>query len=96
MTLQRDDVAKVASLARLRLPEEELLALGDQLAKIVHYIKQLGELNTDDVEPLAHPLEITNVFADDDLRESLPRESALANAPKRDDETYRVPAVLGE
>ena len=96
MSLKRHEVAKVAALARLHVPEEELVALGDQLNRIVGYIEQLGELNTDDVEPLAHPLEITNVFADDVLRESLPREAALANAPKRDEACYRVPPVLGE
>ena len=96
MSLQPTDVAKVAALARLRLPEQELAALGEQLVKIVDYIEQLGELNTDDVEPLAHPLEITNVLADDRLQESLPRDEALANAPKRDDACYRVPAVLGD
>ena len=96
MSLNADDVAKVAALARLRLPDDELSALGDQLVKIVGYIETLDELDTDGVEPLAHPLEVTNVFADDELRESLPRDAALANAPKRDDECYRVPAVLGD
>jgi len=96
MSLEANEVAKVAALARLRLPAEELAELGGQLAKIVGYIEQLNELDTEGVEPLAHPLEITNVFAEDELRESLPRDAALANAPKRDEACYRVPAVLGD
>ena len=96
MTLTRTDVEKVALLARLRLSEEELDAMTGQLARILDYVAQLGQLDTENVEPLAHPLELSNVFADDVLAASLDRDRALANAPKRDDECYRVPPVLGE
>ena len=68
----------------------------EQMQRIVGYVEQLNELNTDHVLPMAHPLDIHNVFAADVPGEHLPREAALANAPKRDDECYRVPAVLGE
>jgi aspartyl-tRNA(Asn)/glutamyl-tRNA(Gln) amidotransferase subunit C len=67
-----------------------------QLGRIVEYVEQLGELNTDDVEPLAHTLDLSNVFADDAFSTSLDRQQALANAPKQDGECYRVPAVLGD
>lgn len=96
MSLSRDAVQKVALLARLQLTEDELDTLTVQLAHIVDYVQQLAELNTDGIEPLAHALELQNVFAEDALCPSLPRELALANAPKRDDECYRVPAVLGD
>lgn len=96
MALDRSTVEKVTLLARLRLNEEELDQMTEQLGKIVGYIDQLNELNTDDVEPLSHAVELTNVFADDIVAPSLPREQALENAPKKDDAHYQVPAVLGE
>jgi len=96
MTLDAGDIAKVALLARLRLGEQESATMVDELGAIVSYIDQLNELDTDGVEPMAHAIEAVNVFADDEPAPSLPRESALANAPNRDDECYRVPAVLGD
>ena len=94
MELSRDDVAKVALLARLRLTPEELQTFTGQLNSIVGFVDQLGELDTKDVEPLAHGIDVRNVFRDDVLGPSLPREEALANAPKRNDEGFLVPAVL--
>ncbi len=96
MSLSRDDVEKVSLLARLQLSDEELDKLTEQLGQIVGYVEQLNELDTHQVEPMAHAVEIVNVFADDEVQPSLDREDALANAPKRDDECYRVPAVLGD
>ena len=96
MSLSRDDVEKVSLLARLRLSDDELDTMTDQLGKIVDYIDQLSELDTADVVPMAHAVELTNVFVEDEPRKSLDRDAALANAPKHDDECYRVPAVLGD
>lgn len=96
MSLTRDEVAKVALLARLHLNDAELDTMTEQLGQIVGYVDQLAQLDTSDVEPMAHALNLTNVFADDQLRPSLPREQALQNAPKQDGEFYRVPAVLGD
>lgn len=96
MGLTRDEVAKVSLLARLRFSDEELETLTAQLGQVVEYVRQLEELDTDAVEPMAHVADITNVLVADEPRPSLEREEALANAPKRDDECYRVPAVLGE
>lgn len=96
MSFSRDDVEKVALLARLQLSPSELSLMTDQLAQVVRYVEQLGELNTDQVVPMAHAMDVRNVFAADALQPSLPRHEALANAPKRDDECYRVPAVLGD
>ncbi len=94
MQLSPEVVARVASLARLRLTEGELDQLTRDLAQIITYVEQLDDLDTSAVEPLAHALELSNVFADDEPRPSLPREQALANAPKHDGECFRVPAVL--
>jgi aspartyl-tRNA(Asn)/glutamyl-tRNA(Gln) amidotransferase subunit C len=94
MSLSRDDVAKVALLARLRLSDEELARFTGQLNSIVDFVAQLQELDTRDIEPLAHGVEVRNVFREDVLQPSLSREDALANAPKRDAECFLVPAVL--
>ena len=96
MSLSRDEVKKVSLLARLQFTDDELDTMTGQLAQIVEYVEQLAELDTDDVQPMAHAVEAVNVFADDDVQPSLERDQALANAPKRDDECYRVPAVLGD
>ena len=94
MTLTPDDVAKVALLARLRLGSEELPGFTSQLNAIVDFVAQLQELPTEGVEPLAHGVEVRNVFRDDTRGPSLPREDALANAPHRDADAFLVPAVL--
>ena len=87
-------MAKVAILARLRIAPDELPRFTDQLNAIVGFVAQLGELDTADVEPLAHGVEVRNVFRDDVRGPSLAREDALANAPKRNAESFLVPAVL--
>lgn len=96
MSLSRADVEKVSLLGRLLLSEAELDTMTTQLTRVVGYVEQLAEVNTDGIQPMAHAVEMHNVFRADEQRESLPRDAALANAPKRDSECYRVPAVLGE
>jgi aspartyl-tRNA(Asn)/glutamyl-tRNA(Gln) amidotransferase subunit C len=96
MSLTRQEVEKVSLLARLRLTSDELDRMTVQMGQIVAYVESLAELNTESVEPMAHALDVANVFAADELRPSLPREAALANAPHHDREFYLVPAVLGE
>jgi aspartyl-tRNA(Asn)/glutamyl-tRNA(Gln) amidotransferase subunit C len=96
MAISREEVEKVALLGRLLLSEEELDRMTRQLGDILGYFDLLSELDTEKVEPMAHALEVSNVLRDDRARPSLDRESALANAPHRDDECYLVPAVLGE
>ena len=94
MSLSREEVAKVAILARLRLGAGELEMFTGQLNGIVDFVAQLQELDTTDVEPLAHGVEVRNVFREDVRGPSLPREEALANAPERNSESFLVPAVL--
>jgi aspartyl-tRNA(Asn)/glutamyl-tRNA(Gln) amidotransferase subunit C len=96
MSISRSDVEKVALLARLHLTDSELEMITGQLAQIVGYVDSLGEVNTEGIEPMAHAIEVANVFRDDRVAPSLPREEALANAPHHDDRGYLVPAVLGE
>jgi aspartyl-tRNA(Asn)/glutamyl-tRNA(Gln) amidotransferase subunit C len=94
--LTRQDVEKVWLLGRLRLTDAELDRMTEQLGQIVGYMALLAELNTDNVEPMAHAVEVHNVFRADEVRASLDRTEALANAPHHDGEFYLVPAVLGE
>ena len=96
MSLTRQEVEKVSLLARLQLTDDELTTMTEQLGQVIEYVHQLGELETDDVDPMAHAVELVNVLAADEVQPGLQRDQALANAPKRDDQCYRVPAVLGD
>ena len=89
-----DEVAKVALLARLRLNDQERQRYAEQLSLILEFIAQLGELDTEGVEPLAHGVDRTNVFREDKAYPALDREKALANAPQRSMQGFLVPAVL--
>lgn len=94
MALTGDQVRWVAHLARLELSEEEFQLFTGQLTRIVDFIDQLQQLNTEGVEPLAHALPIHNVFRPDEPAPSLSVDEALANAPARKGDFYSVPAVL--
>ena len=96
MAISRADVEKVSLLARLQLSEDELQRLTGELSQIVNYVDQLAEVHTDDVQPMVHAVEVTNVFAEDEARPSLPRDQALSTAPDHNQRGYLVPPVLGE
>ena len=96
MSLTREEVEKVSLLGRLQLTDAEVDKMATQLSQIIDYFELLNELDTEGVEPMAHAVELHNVFADDEPGMSLPRDLVLSNAPKRDEECYRVPAVLGD
>ena len=91
MAISRDEVLHVARLARLALNDEEIDRFGAQLNAILEAVGEVGELDLADVEPTAHPLDLVNVWADDEPQESLPVEDALANAPDREAGFFRVP-----
>ena len=93
--IESKDVLKVAKLAKLQLTEEEVKRLVDELSQIVGYVDQLSSVDTTNVAPLDHVLDVTDALRDDIVISSLPRESALSNAPKEDGETFLVPQVLG-
>jgi len=94
MPLTPADVRWVAHLARLELSDAELDSMARHLSTILNYVDQLQQINTDNVEPLAHPLPIHNVFREDEPAPSLAVDAALANAPEREGDFYSVPAVL--
>jgi aspartyl-tRNA(Asn)/glutamyl-tRNA(Gln) amidotransferase subunit C len=94
MAISVDDARWIAHLARLELTGAELEAMARQLSDILDSMRQLEQLDTTGVEPLAHPLPIENVFRPDELVQSLPLDEALANAPHRIGDYYGVPAVF--
>lgn len=94
MTFTKGDVLKIATLARLKLSETEITTMASELGAILGYVEQLNTVNTEGVQPMAHPLEIQNVFREDQLAPSLSQDDALANAPKRAGNFYSVPAIL--
>jgi aspartyl-tRNA(Asn)/glutamyl-tRNA(Gln) amidotransferase subunit C len=94
MSLSADEVRQVARLARLELSDDELTRMADQLNRILGYVELIQKLNTDGVEPLAHPLPVQNVFREDEPAVSLPVDEALGNAPSRAGDYFGVPAVF--
>lgn len=92
--LSPEDVQKVATLARLKLSEEELEQIGHQLSGILDYIAVLDEVDVSEVEPMAHVADVSNAFRADETRPSLPREESLSNAPKTDGKYFLVPQIL--
>ena len=89
-------IRHIGLLSRIELTDEQVAVFGRQFADIVAYMDKLQELDTDGVEPMAHALPIHNVLAQDAPGESLPPGQALANAPQRDGDFYKVPKVIGE
>ena len=94
MGLTREDVKKVATLARMELTEEEEEQLTQQLDKILHYIEKLNQLDTDKVEPLAHVGDIVNAFREDRVTNKPATDALLSNAPERDKNFFKVPKII--
>jgi aspartyl-tRNA(Asn)/glutamyl-tRNA(Gln) amidotransferase subunit C len=91
MAITRDEVLHVARLARLELTEEEVGRFTEQLSAILEAVAKVSELDLSAVEPTAHPLDLVNIWADDEPRPSIPVEDALANAPDREAGFFKVP-----
>jgi aspartyl-tRNA(Asn)/glutamyl-tRNA(Gln) amidotransferase subunit C len=92
VAISRDEVLHVARLARLDLTDEEVERLGEQLGAILEAVGKVAELDLTAVQPTAHPLDLVNVWRDDEPRPSLTPDEALANAPDRSGDLFRVPA----
>ena len=92
MAISRDEVLHVAGLARLDLSEDEIERFREQLNAILEAVGKVAELDLSDVEPTAHPLDLVNGWTEDEPRPSLSVEEALANAPDREGDFFRVPA----
>jgi aspartyl-tRNA(Asn)/glutamyl-tRNA(Gln) amidotransferase subunit C len=94
MSVTRKDVEHIAELARLTFNDTELESFTHQLNQILDYMEKLNELDTENVEPLSHPVEGNNVFRGDELKPSVPTEEALKNAPDKDEQFFKVPKVI--
>jgi aspartyl-tRNA(Asn)/glutamyl-tRNA(Gln) amidotransferase subunit C len=94
MAISRDEVLHVARLARLALTDEEVERLTGELGAILEAVGVVAELDLADVEPTAHPLDVVNVWDEDEPRDSLPLEDAFANAPAREGDLFRVPPTV--
>lgn len=90
----KKDVEYIAGLAQLSLDKETKERLVREMDEILGYIDKLNELDTSDIEPTMHALEMTNVYRDDAAGESLARDTALMNAPQTDGEYFLVPRIL--
>lgn len=92
--ISKEQVEHVAELARLNLTEEETEMYTTQLNDILAFFEKIKDVDTANVEPTSHVLELNNVMREDENRPSLKRETALKNAPDHDGEYFRVPAVM--
>ncbi|MCW3001874.1 MAG: gatC [Conexibacter sp.] len=90
--IDREQVLHVAKLARLELSEEEVGRMATELSGVLGHIEKIGELSLDDVPPTTHVVAIDNALRPDEVRPSLPREVALANAPATQDGGFLVPS----
>ena len=89
--ISREQVLHVASLAHLDLTEEEVKRLGGQLNAILEAVSKVSELDLADVPPTSHPLDLVNVWSEDEPRPCLSSDAVFANAPERDAGFFRVP-----
>jgi aspartyl-tRNA(Asn)/glutamyl-tRNA(Gln) amidotransferase subunit C len=95
MAISAQDVQNVAKLARLELPEGRLARLTTQLESILEYVAKIGQVDVNNVEPMAHALPLQNVFREDIVEPSLPLEKVLQNAPDTDGPFFKVPKIIG-
>jgi len=94
--ITKDEVKKVAHLARLELKEHEIINHSEQLEKILEYIKQLEKIDTDDIPCTTRAIEVTNVFRKDENKNYECSEELLELGPSREDKFFKVPKIINE
>ena len=94
MSVSIEDVKYIAELARLQFAEEELKQVAGDMNSILTYMEKLNELDTKDVEPMTHVLDVKNVFRKEGVQQRISHDEALKNAPDADSEYFRVPKVI--
>lgn len=94
MKITKEEVEQVARLARLELQPEEVGRITTELDEILGYVAKLDELNTDGVVATTHSQDVANAFREDEVRDSLPREKAIANGPCENGESFVVPRII--
>ncbi len=94
MKLSREEVLHIARLARVALTEDEISRFSEQLSNLLEHFQVLQQVDTTDVPPTAQSVDLQSIMREDKVRESLPQEDVLANAPHRDADCFKVRAVL--
>ena len=94
--INKEEVKKVAHLARLELNEHEINNHAEQLQKILEYIKQLAKIDTDDVPSTTRAIEVINVFRKDEKKNSDCTEELLELGPSKEDKYFKVPKIISE
>lgn len=94
MSLSPDEVRHIAHLARLRIEEDDIADYAGNLSRIVDFVDQLGQADTESVTPMAHPLEMAQRLRDDEVTESNHRDEYQKNAPATEQGLYLVPRVI--
>ena len=92
--MNREEIEMIASLSRLKISEEEISDVTEQLDKFLVYVENLKSIDTEKIEPTTYALPIQNVFRKDEVKKSLTQEEALSNAPLSEDGYFKVPRVL--
>lgn len=92
--ISEEQVRHVAHLAKLAITDEEVHQFRNQLEAIINFSEQLNELDTTDVEPTTHVLNLHNVFREDIATEGLPKDEVLQNAPQQEAGQFKVPSIM--
>lgn len=92
--ITKEEVEHIARLAHIELDEREKELFAEQFNRILEFFRKIDEVDTRDVPPTFHVLDITNVYREDEIGESLPRELALMNAPKKEDGFFKSPRIV--
>jgi aspartyl-tRNA(Asn)/glutamyl-tRNA(Gln) amidotransferase subunit C len=95
MQITSKDIQHIAELSRLNLANEEIETFTHQFGDILSYMEILNKVDTDNVSPMSHPSQMINAFRDDNVVSSVSTETALSNAPERDESTFIVPKIVG-
>jgi aspartyl-tRNA(Asn)/glutamyl-tRNA(Gln) amidotransferase subunit C len=96
MSVTIKDVEHIAKLAKLEFTGDEMEKFTHQINQILDYVEQLNKLDTADVEPLSHVIQLSNVFRTDEAKPSTSTDEALKNAPSKNEEFFKVPKVIGD
>ncbi|MBS3758162.1 MAG: Asp-tRNA(Asn)/Glu-tRNA(Gln) amidotransferase subunit GatC [Desulfobacterales bacterium] len=94
MKIAREEVLHVAHLARLSIDDDAVETFSEQLGSILEYVESLSRVDTSNVPPTAHAVEMANAFRKDEAARHLEREEAVANAPKAEEGHFIVPKVI--
>lgn len=95
MKITKADVLHVADLARLEIADQDIALFSRQLGSILEYVEILKTVDTQDVPPTTHAIQLTNAFREDEVTPHLDLELVMANAPEKDQDGFRVPRIIG-